>query len=45
VPLSHGQRHRAALANSQLRLLADGHYAVLDAGRTTLIDWITSVDL
>jgi pimeloyl-ACP methyl ester carboxylesterase len=44
VPLSHGQRLHAALANSQLNLLADGHYAVLDEGRTPLVDWIMAVD-
>ena len=45
VPLSHGQRLHAALPNSQLILLNDGHYAVLHEGRTTLVDWITSADL
>jgi pimeloyl-ACP methyl ester carboxylesterase len=44
VPLIHGQRLHAALMNSQLKLLTDGHYAVLHEGRTTLVDWITSAD-
>jgi pimeloyl-ACP methyl ester carboxylesterase len=42
VPLSHGQRLHAALPNSQLNLLADGHYAVLDEGRRSLINWIAA---
>ncbi len=45
VPLSHGQRLHAALPNSQLNLLANGHYAVLDAGRAPLVDWIVVGDL
>jgi len=45
VPLSHGQRLHAALPNSQLKLLADGHYAVLDQGRRSLVDWITPGEL
>jgi pimeloyl-ACP methyl ester carboxylesterase len=45
VPLSHGQRLHAALANSQLNLLADGHYTVLDQGRRSLADWIMSGEL
>jgi len=45
VPLIHGQRLHAALPNSQLKLLADGHYAVLDQGRRSLVDWITSGEL
>jgi pimeloyl-ACP methyl ester carboxylesterase len=45
VPLSHGQRLHAALPNSQLKLLADGYYAVLDQGRRSLVEWITSGEL
>jgi pimeloyl-ACP methyl ester carboxylesterase len=45
VPLSHGQRLHAALSNSQLNLLTDGHYAVLHEGRTTLVDWIAAGEL
>ncbi len=41
VPLSHGQRLHAALPNSQLKLLTDGHYALLDEGRMPLVNWIT----
>jgi pimeloyl-ACP methyl ester carboxylesterase len=45
VPLSHGQRLHAALPNSRLDVLEDGHYAVLDEGRMPLVDWIAAGDL
>jgi hypothetical protein len=45
VPLSHGQRLHAALPNSQLILLADGHYAVLDEGHAPLVQWIAAGNL
>jgi pimeloyl-ACP methyl ester carboxylesterase len=45
VPLIHGERLHAALSSSQLKLLADGHYAVLDQGRRSLVDRITSGEL
>jgi pimeloyl-ACP methyl ester carboxylesterase len=44
VPLSHGQHLHATLPNSQLDVLADGHYAVLDEGRTPLVHWIAAGD-
>jgi len=36
----HGERLHAALPRSQLTLLADGHYAVLQEGQAPLISWL-----
>jgi pimeloyl-ACP methyl ester carboxylesterase len=40
VLLSQGRRLHAALPHSRLDLLGDGHYAVLDEGRASLVAWI-----
>ncbi len=45
VPLSHGQRLHVVLPDSQLNLLADGHYAVLDEGHAPLVEWIAAGNL
>jgi pimeloyl-ACP methyl ester carboxylesterase len=45
VPLMHGERLRAALPRSQLTLLSDGHYAVLQEGQAALISWLGYTNL
>jgi AraC family transcriptional regulator, transcriptional activator of pobA len=45
TPLRHGERLRAALPRSQLTLLADGHYAVLQEGQAPPISWLGYTNL
>lgn len=40
VPCIHGERLHTALPRSQLMLLADGHYAVLQEGQAPLMNWL-----
>jgi pimeloyl-ACP methyl ester carboxylesterase len=42
VPLVHGDRLHAVLPRSQLTLLANGHYAVLQEEGAALNSWLTS---
>jgi pimeloyl-ACP methyl ester carboxylesterase len=43
VPLIHGLRLHAALPNSRLDVLADGHYAVLREGLAPLVTGLRAV--
>lgn len=45
MPLIHGERLHAAPPHSQLTILKDGPYAVLQEGVTTLCSWLTAHDL